>query len=273
MKQIADKNILIDFLKSAGFYTQKSLGQNFLVCQKTVQKVIEVANIQKTDLIIEIGAGVGTLTTALLESSAQKIISLEIDRKLIPLLTSVTEKNKKLVIENIDALKFDPPVDNYLLIANIPYYLTSPIFKYYLEHSCKPKIIVFIVQKEMAEKICADGKNQNLLSLLINIYGEPSIESLIEKDKFFPSPKVDSAILKIKVFQKSRLPLKYKKIFWTIVQQAFKNKRKKLKNTLGNFNLENKCIGDLIKKMNFSENDRPQTVGVEDWIKLAKNVL
>jgi len=261
---------LKNILQQNNFYIKKKLGQNFLICKKTLNQIIQIADIKSNDEIIEIGPGLGVLTTELLNSSAKKITALEIDADVINILKKITNNHPNLIIKNISALEFSPLNANYLLVANIPYYLTSPLLKHFLSHPCKPKKVVLLVQKEVAEKIC-DSKNHSILSLQVHIYGTPSLEKIVEKNKFYPTPKVDSAILKIQIFSHCLIPKKYLKKFWQITHYAFKQKRKKIANTLGKQKINKELtFKDIFQKIGLDDNKRPQNLSITEWLNILK---
>ncbi|MBT4936583.1 ribosomal RNA small subunit methyltransferase A [Candidatus Peregrinibacteria bacterium] len=269
---------LAALLKKFGFHTQKKLGQNFLVCEKTLQTIIEAAGIQENDEILEIGPGPGALTQEILKSSAKKIDALEVDAKIIPVLEYVIKSDQlsqsgdglskeilrqaqddRVFIHNISALEYFPKISNYLLIANIPYYLTSPILRHYLAGEKKPKRVVLLVQKEVAEKICCKDSDQSILSLQVALYGKAEIVSFVKKEQFFPAPKVDSAIIKIEMFESCLIPEDKLKGFWKITKHAFAQKRKKIGNTLG------KAFDIPFEELGIDTNRRPQTLSIKEW--------
>ena len=270
---LTDPQELGALLKKFAFHTNKDLGQNFLVCEKTLKDIVKAARITEEDDILEIGPGPGVLTQELLKSPSKSVTALEIDHKVIPVLQYVTKNNPKLTIHNVSALEFNPKKQGYLLIANIPYYLTSPIFRHYLSHENSPKRAVFLVQKEVAEKVCAKSTNQSILCLEVGIYGKASIEFIVPNTKFFPAPKVDSAVLKIVTYDQCLVADKYKEKFWSITKQAYSQKRKKIGNTLGKTKANNeKTFNDIFEKLQIDQDRRPQTLSIQEWISVCKEV-
>ena len=229
---LSDKTQLIQYLKLNGLYTKHSLGQNFLVDREVLEKIVETAEIAPDDLVIEIGPGVGTLTVELVKK-AGKIIAVEMDDKLaellgqlfhcsiVPLLGSKdnratcpsgrrVEQSSNLEIINADILKLniseltkDCPA--YKVVANIPYYITSKILQLFLTLENKPESITLLVQKEVAERICAKPGHLSVLAISVQAYGEPEIISVVPKESFFPAPAVDSAIIRIKTHKFRRV--------------------------------------------------------------------
>jgi 16S rRNA (adenine1518-N6/adenine1519-N6)-dimethyltransferase len=267
--KLTNQKTLFEILQKFNFRTQKELGQNFLLCSETLDAIIEAADIQKEDAIIEIGPGMGVLTQRIVQSPAVKIDLLEIDTKVIPILRYVLEKtlgetvwkkqSQRINIQNISALDYIVPHNKYLLVANIPYYLTSPILRHYLTSKFPAKRLVLLVQKEVAEKICCKDNNESVLSLQVKIYGKPEIIKLVSKDKFFPSPKVDSAILKIEVYDECLISPKDMKDFWILIKHAFSQRRKKIGNTLG------KAFSIDFNNINIQADRRPQTLSITEW--------
>ncbi len=266
-----------ELLKKFWFYTNKKLGQNFLLCEQTLENIINAADIKKNDNIIEIGPWPGSLTQKLILSDAKQIEAVELDEKVIPVLKYTTwlitdefvEYENKLQIHNINSLDFEPTHSNYIIVANIPYYITSPLLNHFLNNKNKPKRIVLLVQKEVAEKICEDDEHQSILSLMVKIHGNSEIIDIVKKDKFFPAPKVDSAILKIET-HKCLIEKELLKDFWSITKRAFSQKRKKIGNTLWKQQAKNGMLfSEIFDKLNIDKNRRPQTITIDEW----KNIV
>ena len=242
---------------------KKNLGQNFLIDENVLQKIIEAAEIKKSDRIIEIGPGLGTLTEELLKH-AKTIISIEIDEKLVPILienlkdTLSKLNGSTLTILNQDALKYEPPNKPYKLVANIPYYITSPLITHFLKSTNPPKTLTLLTQKEVAEKICEKETYSSILSLQIALYGQATLIQKVSKDCFLPAPKVDSAIIHIKP---RKTPTKNAEKIIKTAKKAFSQKRKKLSNTLPE-------LKDKLEKLNLAEK-RPQHLTIADWQSLV----
>lgn len=270
---LTDPRQLGDLLKSFGFYTQKDLGQNFLIDDLALRDIVEAANIKADDRVLEIGPGPGVLTCELLKSAAQSVDVLEIDEKVIPILKHTTTEPEILTIHNVNALEFEPQEPGYIMAANIPYYLTSPIFRHFLGHKNKPKRAIVLVQKEVAEKICCKVNDQTILSLQIGIYGTAEIVSVVEKEKFFPAPKVDSAILKIEVFDIPKIPKNLLDTFWSVTKRAFSQKRKKIGNTIGKQKANKlKTFNEIFEAVGVDTDRRPQTLTIEEWKNICEQI-
>jgi 16S rRNA (adenine1518-N6/adenine1519-N6)-dimethyltransferase len=265
---------LIEWLKKNDFWAKKSLGQNFLVNPEVLKKITEAAAIKPGEKVIEIGPGPGVLTQALLETEA-KVIAIELDDRLIPHLQKLEKENPNLKVVHADALTINLPTEPYKLVANIPYYITSPLINHYLQpknpNELRPQTIVLLIQKEVAQKICAKDGDHSILSLQVQIYGEPSIVDYVSKNSFFPAPKVDSAILKIEVHPQPAV--EDMKLFFRLIKVAFAQRRKTLSNSLrSGINITKEGLAELLKKSTIEPTIRPQELSIEDWNRLIKNL-
>ncbi len=239
---------------------KKSLGQNFLIDKNIVQKIIKTADINKNDIVLEIGPGKGALTKELAKL-AKKIIAIEKDERLASLL-----KIENVEIITGDALKDLPEIKGeYKVVANIPYYLTSFLIRKLLEMENKPQEIVLLVQKEVAQRICAQPGKMNLLAVSVNYYAKPTIKGFVSKNCFWPKPKVDSAILKM-------IPLKRKKddFFFKIVKTSFSQPRKQLINNLSSgLKIKKERTEYVLNKSGINPKSRAQELNINDWLKLS----
>jgi 16S rRNA (adenine1518-N6/adenine1519-N6)-dimethyltransferase len=224
-----------DLLKRYGLKPDKRLGQNFLVDPVYLRRIVEIAEVSAEDTILEIGAGLGGLTR-LLAISANRVVAIELDSSLIAPLTEVLEPYSNVRIVRGDILEIDPGqlIDDsdYLVVANIPYYITSAVIRHLLEASVKPKRIVLTVQREVAERVCAAPGDMSLLALSVQIYGEPNIAMHIPAGAFYPAPEVDSAVVKIQLYPKPVMPTPLLEQFYLMIKAGFSQKRKTLRNSL-----------------------------------------
>ena len=260
---------LQNLMSKYGIYPKKSLGQNFLVDENILNKIIEAGEIGKCEKVLEIGPGLGFLTGKLIEKGA-KVTALELDTGLIELLK---HEHKEAEVINIDALKYDPPAGPYKIVANIPYYITSPLISHFLEAKNKPSRMVLLVQKEVAEKICAREGDLNVLAIHVQIYGKPEIAAKVSRECFYPAPNVDSSIIKIDVFEKPLVDNPEKLL--KAVHAGFAHKRKTLFNALirGLTNLKPEQIKEILKQCGIDEMRRAQTLSIDEWKKLSKTLL
>ena len=257
---------LQNLMSKYGIYPKKSLGQNFLMDENILNKIIEAGEIKEGEKAIEIGPGLGFLTGKLIERGA-KVTALELDTSLIELLK---HEHKEAEILNVDALKYDPPAATYKIIANIPYYITSPLISHFLEAKNKPSTMVLLVQKEVAEKICAAEGDLNVLAIHVQIYGKPEIVAKVSRECFYPAPNVDSSIIKIDVFKKPLVENPEK--FLKIVHAGFAHKRKTIYNSLirGIANIDHEQAREALNKCKIDEKRRAQTLTIEEWKCLSK---
>src|SRR5512133_3581324 len=222
-------------LREHGLHASKGLGQNFLQDQTALEKIVQAAEIQPDDVVLEIGPGLGSLTRYL-AVSAKSVIAVELDREIIPVLQTVLAPYPNTRIVEGDILQGSPAslvnTDDYLVVANVPYYITPAIFRHLLETSPRPRRIVLTIQKEVAERICAKPGDMSLLALSVQVYGQPKIAAIIPAEAFFPVPKVDSAIIRVDMLPEPRIPAPLLDIFFHMAKAGFSQKRKTLRNSL-----------------------------------------
>ncbi len=262
---------LVALLKKENLWAQKRLGQNFLVNMQALGNITKAAELTKQDHVLEIGPGLGILTEQLC-LHAGTVTAIELDDSIIPTLKKNLRGNANVEILHQDALKTELPSRTYKLVANIPYYITSPILNHFLQpenpEQQRPSLIVLLVQKEVAQKICARDGDQSVLSLQVQAFGKPEIVCNVGKNSFFPQPKVDSAVLKITTFPVPRIS--DTETFFKLIKTAFGQKRKTLSNSLKELlssNREN--VGDFLKQAGIDAQRRPQTLSLEEWQKLV----
>lgn len=266
-----NKNELIAQLQSGGLYLKKELGQNFLINPEILVKIMNSAEIGKDDLVVEIGPGMGILTVELAKK-AKRVISYEIDTKVYETLKPKLKGYDNVELINLDALKSTLPTSPYKLVANIPYYITSPILNHFLDNKDKtatrPQVIVLLVQKEVAEKVCSKDGNHNVLSLEVQVFGKPSIEGTVSAGNFFPPPKVDSAILKVKSYE--RPMIEDTNTFFKLIKAAFSQRRKTLSNSMKNqLGLERDVVQKILDEAGIDPQRRPQELSITEWNKMV----
>jgi len=282
-----NKTELIQFLRANEIWAKRTMGQNFLVDNDVLGKIIEAADIKPSDTILEIGPGLGTLTAELLKRAGE-IVTIERDDKLAGLLNcSIAQllsdrgsnstiqqfNNEKLRVINDDALKVnieeligDKP---YKVVANIPYNITSPIIRKFLETEHKPELMVLMVQKEVAERIVAKPGDMSLLSISVQFYAEAEIVDLVKAESFFPVPKVDSAIIKLTA--KSQKLAADEKSYFRLVKFGFAARRKTLENNLAaGLHIEKSIAADIIRKTGLDAKIRAEDLSVANWLSLYK---
>lgn len=257
---------------------KKSLGQNFLRDMDVLEKIIRSANLKSDYFIIEVGPGQGVLTEKLAKY-ARKVLAIELDGALANKLNKQYKDSKKIEIISADILKINLPkiiqqnnFQKYKVIANIPYYITSPIIQLFLETEFPPSEMILMVQKEVAERICARPGQMSILSTSVQYYAKPELLFYVDKKSFFPIPKVDSAVIKISKINEQRAIINKEstKHFFRIVKAGFSAKRKTLVNNLSSsLQIDKKEITEKLKKVGINPTQRAQELSVETWKKLA----
>ena len=256
-------------------HANKSYGQNFLIDQNVVDGILEKANVNSNDLIIEIGPGLGNLTSPLLEK-AGKVICIELDPKMISILTDRFSLYKNFELINEDVLKVDlnKIIENNnqfktaKVVANLPYYITTPIIMKLLEDKLNLESITVMVQKEVAERLAdkPGGKETGAITYSINYYTNPEIIIDVPRDSFIPSPNVDSAVIKLDVLKEPKIKVIDEKLFFKIVKFAFLQKRKTLMNSLSNSGLVSKeFIENMLNTLNIDLRIRAEQLSLEQF--------
>ena len=260
-------------LREHGLRADKSLGQNFLSDRASLEKIVHAAQIQPDDVVLEIGPGLGSLTRYL-ALSAKTVTTVELDRDLIPVLQAVLAPYPNTRIIEGDILKVSPAqlMDSadYLVVANVPYYITSAIFRHLLETSPRPRRIVLTIQKEVAERICAEPGEMSLLALSVQVYGQPKITDILPAEAFFPAPKVDSAILRVDMYPESIIPAPLLNTFFLMAKAGFSQKRKTLRNSISaGLRMSPSDTGQLLESADIDPMRRAETLSLSEWQTLA----
>lgn len=249
------------------------LGQNFLTDNGIVEKIIRSSKLKEGDFVLEIGPGKGILTEKILFTGAQ-LTAIELDKKLATDLKKKTgeKKNLKIIEGNvldINISEIFPEKENYQVIANIPYYITSKIIRLFLENAHPPKEMILMIQKEVAERIMEKPGKMSLISLSVQYYAEPEILFTVPKEAFSPAPEVESAVIRI-IPKKERPSQESAKKIFQIARAGFSSKRKTLLNNLSNsFHLEKDLVIEKLQMTNLSEKTRAQELSIPEWEKLA----
>lgn len=261
-------NELRDFCRTQGLRLNTNLGQHFLADADILEQIVNAADVQPTDLIVEIGPGVGVLTKELL-AKARKVTAIEIDKRLVPLLRAYTDYNEKLNIVQGNALQVPMPDEPYKMAANIPYHITSPLLHHvFIESSVRPASMTLLIQREVAEKIC-DPNKAGILTILVGLFGQPRIITHVPPSAFLPPPKVDSSVLHIDCFPEPLTDPKTMAEVFRLTKMAFSLKRKKLSNSLG----KQEGGMELLERAGISADRRPESLSVEEWIGLAEKSI
>ena len=258
-----------NLLKTYGLSPSKSLGQNFLIDDNIIRKILNVSNPSKNDLILEIGPGTGRLTLEL-SKKAKQVIAIEKDEKMCIILKNLGLKNVKIINKDILKVDFDKEIPkNYKVIANIPYYLTSRLIRKLLEGENKPSTITLMIQKEVAKRICDTKEKSNVLSLSVWFYAKPEIQFFVSKNSFYPKPKIDSAVIKIVPHEK-KYSKEFNRKFFKIIKAGFSHPRKQLINNFSEkLKKEKKTIKSWLTNNNIPHNQRAEDITLEKWINLT----
>ena len=259
-----------NLLKKYNLRPSKGLGQNFLVDKTALKRVIASADLSPEDIVVEIGPGLGVLTLELAKK-AGKVIAIEKDSKMIEALkeTLTSFKNIEIIQEDVRKITNNQlPATNYKIVANLPFYLTAPVIRKFLEFGNPPELMTLIIQKEVAQRITAQPPKMNLLAVSVQLYAEPKIISYVSKKSFWPQPEVDAAIIKLKIRNlKSETNTKE---FFRVVRAGFSQPRKMLINNLS------KCLGVSksrtefwLNRNNIRLNQRAENLNITDWINLT----
>ncbi len=275
---LTSKKVIKNLLKKYGARPSKGLGQNFLIDKAVIKKIIKEARLQAKDIVLEIGPGIGTLTQEIAEK-ARLVIAVEKDLKMCQILRNLLEcwnvRNVRVVEDDI--LKINPSsyklqAVSYKIVANLPFYLTAPAIRKFLETKFPPELMILVVQKEVAQRICAKPPDMNLLSVSVQFYARPKIIGYVSKKSFWPKPKVDGAILRIAPLIRADKKLNNTNLFFKIVKAGFSQPRKQLANNLSKkLELDKERVKSWLLKNNIQPAQRAETLTIKDWINLTKS--
>lgn len=285
MNNISNKTLTNQILHQNNFVPKKSLGQNFLIDSNILDKIVDTAAIDKNTGVIEIGPGLGALTQKL-ASNAGKVIAIEIDRQLIPILQENLLAYPNVKIINMDVLKISIPelistelgnFSSVKVVANLPYYITSPIIIKLLTENSSIDSITILIQKEVAERINAKpgGKDYGSLTILIKYYAEAELVFNVSNNVFIPKPKVDSAVLQLKIRREPPVKIINQEFFFEVIRSCFRHRRKTLFNNLINNLLdkeESNELKEILIKNNIDGKRRAETLSIDEFAMLANNI-
>jgi len=256
-------------LKRFGLRPSKGLGQNFLQDSAALEKICEAAEITADDFVLEIGPGLGSLTRYL-AASAREVLAVELDGEILPALAEILRpyKNARVIHADILKTKMSELVSapNYIVAANIPYYITSAVIRHLLESDLQPRRIVLTIQKEVAERICATPGDLSLLALSAQVYGEPRLMAKIPAASFYPAPKVDSAILRIDMRPQPLIAKEALPRFFQLIKAGFGQKRKTLRNALAaGLHVSREEVESMLSAAGIDFMRRAETLNMDEW--------
>lgn len=272
-------------LKKYGITANKSLGQNFLINEEVVSGIVEKAEISKEDLVIEIGPGLGTLTKELLEK-AGKVIAIELDKRMIEILTDRFKLYNNFELLNEDVLKvdLDALINNNLdenikkakIVANLPYYITTPIIMKLLEEKLPIETITVMIQKEVADRLVdlPGGKNSGAITYSVYYYAKAEEILKVASNSFIPEPAVESKVIKLEIRKENAVKVENEKIMFKIIKYAFMQRRKTVVNALEKtdiFKDKNQII-EILKKLGINEKIRGEALSLEDYANISNFV-
>jgi len=265
-------------LRDFGLRPKKGLGQNFLIDSGALRKVVNSADIGPGDVVLEVGPGLGSLTRYL-AVVAGRVIAVELDARLLPPLQQVLAPFDNVEIVHGDILQLDPTshfppsTAHYLVVANIPYYITSALLRHLLEAANPPRRLVLTVQQEVAQRMCAAPGKLSLLALSVQVYGAPRIAAKIPARAFFPPPKVDSAVVRVDLYPAPRIPPPHTDAFFKLAKAGFSQKRKTLRNALaGGMGWPKEQAETLLAAAEIDPQRRAETLTLPEWERLTRSL-
>lgn len=263
-------------LRNYGIHPNKGIGQNFLVDEAILQKIVDLAEVRKTDTVLEIGPGLGSLTRYL-SLAAEKVVAVELDKRLIKVLSYTLSDFHNVSLRQGDILQI-PLSDlelgqKFLVVANIPYNITSALIRLLLESTPSPESLVLTVQKEIADRICSQNK-QSLLSISVKVFGKPTILLDIPAQSFYPVPKVDSSVIRIESLPSPVIPKEQRDEFFKVVRAGFSQKRKTLRNSLSaGLQISAGDMQLVLERSSIDSQRRAETLSIDEWKILTENII
>ncbi len=257
-------------LRNLGIQPSKALGQNFLHESAVVRRIVQAAEIDQDDLVIEVGPGLGVMTREL-AARAGSVVAVELDGRLASYVTSLGLPNTTVVESDILGVDLERVTGRrpYVVVANLPYSVASAAIAHLLESSWRPDRLIVMVQREVAERIVARPPEMSILAVAIQFYGQPKILFRIGPGAFVPAPKVDSAVLRIEVEKQLRLPEQDVPSFFRVVRAGFSQRRKQLTNSLSaGLNADRPAVEHALTAASIDPRRRAETLDVEDWLRL-----
>lgn len=283
IEPIANYNKTKEIIEKYSFYFKKNFGQNFLIDTDIISKIISVSDISKDDLVIEIGPGIGSLTQALAEK-AGKVIAIEIDKNLIPILSDTLSEysnieiiNEDILKTNIDFIIQESGYKNVKVVANLPYYITTPIIMAFLENKHKVDSITVMVQKEVADRMKAkpSTKAYGSLSVAVQYYASVSLATSVPKSCFIPRPNVDSSVLHLEILTTPRVQVNNEELMFKIIKFAFAQRRKTLVNSIynmGDLGFTKEELINILKLCDLDEKVRGEALSLSQYAILSDKI-
>ena len=268
-------------LRDFDFKPKKGLGQNFLVSEGALKRIVAAADLEPGDVVLEVGPGLGTLTR-LLAQQAKRVIAVELDQRLVDILSQTLADFPNVEIVQGDILEMEPGgpgklsqlSPGYKVVANLPYYITSAVLRHLLTARVKPRLIVVTVQREVAQRMTARPGQMSLLSVSVQFYGRPRIVARIPAGAFYPVPKVNSAVVRIDLDESPTVAVADVDRFFEIVRAGFGQKRKQLRNALAQgLSLPASTVVEALHRAGVDEKRRAQTLSLEEWTRVTQEIV
>lgn len=283
MTQVPPLHRARDLLRRLGLHARKSLGQHFLVDAQVLGQIVAAAELDANDVVIEVGPGLGVLTWEL-ASRAGRVVAVELDAELASALREIFRERPAVSIVNADILDLQPQellrgaVGNrdtalppYKVVANLPYYVTSPVLRHFLEAEHSPSLMVVMVQEEVGQRIAASPGRMSLLSVAVQLYGHPQVVFRVPPQSFYPPPKVSSVVLRIHVYDRPAVAVADTDHFFGVVRAGFSARRKQLRNALAlGLDIAPAEVEERLREVGIEPRRRAQTLSLEEWGRLAE---
>jgi len=282
---LTSKRTIKNLLKKYQARPSKKLGQNFLIDKNVVKKFIRACNLKSKDIVLEIGPGIGTLTQEIAKK-VKRVIAVEKDPKMVKVMKETLKDFENIDIVQKDILKFKVPKSKiqmtnlYKAVGNLPFYLTVPVIRKFLERKNPPKEMVLFIQKEVGQRICANPPKMSILAVSVQFYAKPEIVAYVSKKSFWPQPKVDSAIVRIRPLINADKRLINADLFFKVVKAGFVHPRKQLINNLSKEflpagrqgRIDKEKVENWLLKNEIEPKQRAETLSVQDWLNLTKSL-
>ncbi len=270
---LTNKQVLRNLLYAHNMRPNKAFGQNFLVDREVLEQVVEAAELDASEQVLEVGSGTGVLTRELAKH-VRRVVAVEMEHDMLALLAETTRSYSNVEILARNLLYLDPRevfgADPYKLVANLPYYITAPTFRHFLESANAPRLFVVMVQYEVAKRMVAEPGDLSLLGVSVQFYGRPRMIARVPATAFFPAPKVDSAILRLDLHAQPPLSNQGERdAFFRLVQAGFSEKRKQVHNSLSSgLHRKDEEVRGWLAASGIEARRRAETLSIEEWLRL-----
>jgi len=273
----------LTILKRHHIRPSKGLGQHFLISERAFDCILEAAELAPADVVLEVGPGIGSLTRRLADL-AGRVVAIELDRKMLAVLAETLAWHKNVHLVEGDFLALDPVATlrgalalgdeaplRYKFVANLPYYITSAALRHVLTASVRPERLVVMVQRDVAQRIVAADGKMSLLAVSVQVFGTPEIACTVPAGAFVPPPKVDSAVLKVLIHERPRVPEEDLEAFFSLVRAGFQERRKQLRNSLAhNLARGREEVDATLRAAGIEPSRRAETLSIDEWYRLAR---